>query len=57
MKFENKIVGFDVDVAVRVTTVLEETKTFHFKGSQRAAERKAWARTATFARRTRNNRS
>lgn len=41
MNDEGKIVGYDVDVAVRASMVMESQQTFHFRGSKRTAERKA----------------
>jgi hypothetical protein len=36
---EEKIVGYEIDVAIRASMVMEVQKTFHFRGSQRTAER------------------
>jgi len=45
MKFEDKIVGYEVDVAIHASMVMETQQTFHFRGTKRAAERKAIMKT------------
>lgn len=41
IKYADKIVGYEVDVAVRASMVMEIRETFHFRGSLSNAKRKA----------------